>query len=296
VQTTYIALSEAIPGFEILTLAGGKYILKKGIRMIPFVGSAIGAAYIVSSNDYSLGNVTRNLIPLADIALGAYEAYQSLSEKIKGSPQANPVGSHHNNLHQPVAIWNDSSLIEVDNFRVIVVADNKFSNRVISPYLDIDPNANKSRVLSFPVTDYRPYRFVTAPEDLKKFDQLPGFESVDFDFLNKTESFPIHQQSWQNLILYDDIIDDSFATNKHLIKDIKRFNLNTDSPTDRKILKNLNTQVDEFIAKDRKGSIRSEFPGEFLEVEVREVLDKAKNGDRIAKKARKLLIDKEYLK
>ena len=42
--------------------------------------------------------------------------------------------------------------------------------------------------------------------------------------------------------------------------------------------------------------MRGEFPGEFLDVPLREVLEKAKNGDRAAKKAKKLLLDERFSK
>ena len=138
----------------------------------------------------------------------------------------------------------------------------------------------------------RSYTFVTKPEDLRQFNRLSGFEPIDFVLFNKTESFPIHTQTLESLILHDDNLDIDIS----LFKDIKKFNLNISSLTDRKILKNLNTQVDEFIAKDRKGSIKGEFPGEFLNVRLREVLEKAKEGERAAKKAKKLLLDERFAK
>jgi hypothetical protein len=83
---------------------------------------------------------------------------------------------------------------------------------------------------------------------------------------------------------------------KQLLKDAKKFSLNRNNPTDQKILENLDKRVEEFIVKDRKGSIRIEFPGEFLDAPVREVLEKAKSGDRAARTAKKLLIDNRFLK
>ena len=90
--------------------------------------------------------------------------------------------------------------------------------------------------------------------------------------------------------------EESKDADKKLKKDARKFNLDKDNPTDRKVLDNLDTSVEEFIAKDRKGSIRSEFPGEFLDVSLRKVLEEAKNGNRAARTAYKLLIEKRFLK
>lgn len=83
---------------------------------------------------------------------------------------------------------------------------------------------------------------------------------------------------------------------KQLDKDAKKFKLRKDNQTDRLILDNPDTNVEDFIARYRKGGINREFPGECLKnkegipMTIRDVL-KSKNT-----KASKLLIDSRFLK
>lgn len=79
-------------------------------------------------------------------------------------------------------------------------------------------------------------------------------------------------------------------------KDAKKFNLDKENPSDKNILENLDTNAEQFIAKHRKGAILREFPGEYLDKPLREILKQARTGDKIAKTARKLLIDSRFSK
>jgi len=289
-------LSEALPSLEILSVTGGKYVLKKGVKMIPFAGAAIGAAYIVSSKDYGVSNIARNLVPFVDIAFEAYEGLQYLSAKIKNNDSTDKLSNVHNDLLPIPSITGLPKTQLAVNPTDMQVDGIYGLNSVVSPYLDTDIDSSKASVLSFPVSNYRPYTFITTTEDLEKFEELPSYTPINFDLSSKAPGFPIFEQDREDLVLYNDTIDDYLAKNSHLIKDIKKFNLNVKSPTDEKILRNLDTQVDKFIAKDRKGSVRSELPGEYLDVPLREVLEKAKSGERAAKKAKKLLLDERFSK
>jgi hypothetical protein len=70
----------------------------------------------------------------------------------------------------------------------------------------------------------------------------------------------------------------------------KKLHLNTSSSTTKEIIKNLDQTVESFISKYRKGSIKSEFPAEFLE----QTIEKALNSGNTT--VRKLLIDKRFMK
>ncbi len=70
----------------------------------------------------------------------------------------------------------------------------------------------------------------------------------------------------------------------------KKFNLNANSKTTKTILENLDMTTQDFISKFRQGCIKSEFPSEYLNKSVKEVLND-KNST-----ARKLLIDGRFIK
>ena len=70
----------------------------------------------------------------------------------------------------------------------------------------------------------------------------------------------------------------------------KKFGLNANSKTTKSIMENLEMTAQDFISNFREGSIKSEFPSEYLNKSIKEVL-KVKNS-----KARKLLIDGRFLK
>ena len=52
--------------------------------------------------------------------------------------------------------------------------------------------------------------------------------------------------------------------------------------------------ADKIISKTKKGSVRQEFPGEWLDKTPEEIEAAAKKGDRSAQKAKKLLNDKRF--
>lgn len=54
--------------------------------------------------------------------------------------------------------------------------------------------------------------------------------------------------------------------------------------------------ADEYISKNRKGSIRREFPSEYLDKTLNEIEKDAKNGERKARTAKKLLNDNRFKK
>jgi RHS repeat-associated protein len=70
----------------------------------------------------------------------------------------------------------------------------------------------------------------------------------------------------------------------------KKLKLNISSSTTKEIIKNLDQTVESFISKYRKGSIKSEFPAEYLGQTVEKAL---KSGNTTV---RKLLTDKRFVK
>ena len=211
------------------------------------------------------------------------------------------------------------------DFKVMGRIDQQRHGDIVSAYFDIDPNAGKYTILSTPIP-YQPKSILFTPTDdrLLEWSKLPGFTPSMVKIWQ--EGFDVHKSDWKDSILEKrkhesstnpqvskfkntstfgmpdpgDLEPDEDEGNrkadKQLLKDAKKFSLNRNNPTDQKILENLDKRVEEFIVKDRKGSIRIEFPGEFLDAPVREVLEKAKSGDRAARTAKKLLIDNRFLK
>jgi hypothetical protein len=70
----------------------------------------------------------------------------------------------------------------------------------------------------------------------------------------------------------------------------KKYNLNLNSPTSAQVIDNLDIICAEFIAKYRRGNLKAEFPGEYLQMTVRKALDADKS------KVRKLLTDGRFAK
>ncbi|WP_155990222.1 RHS repeat domain-containing protein [Terrimonas ferruginea] len=70
----------------------------------------------------------------------------------------------------------------------------------------------------------------------------------------------------------------------------RKFKMNLNSAPTRQVLNSLDETVDSFISKYRKASIRSEMPGEFLNLTVQEALEKGRST------VRKLLIDNRFIK
>ena len=92
---------------------------------------------------------------------------------------------------------------------------------------------------------------------------------------------------------------DDFEPNNHNKNEdgSKRYkDLDPNNPTERKVLENLDTSAEKFIVKHRQAKVLREFPGEYLERTVKEILDEASRGTKAAQTARKLLIDKRFSK
>ena len=64
----------------------------------------------------------------------------------------------------------------------------------------------------------------------------------------------------------------------------------------KKALERLTTEAEKIIAKECKGSIRAEFPGELMKKTLEEILELAKKGDPAARTARKLLTENRFKK
>ncbi len=64
----------------------------------------------------------------------------------------------------------------------------------------------------------------------------------------------------------------------------------------KRALDELNSSADDFIAQNCEGSVRGEFPGQFLNKSLAEIRKAARSGDRLARKADKLLKDGRFRK
>ena len=64
----------------------------------------------------------------------------------------------------------------------------------------------------------------------------------------------------------------------------------------KKALERLTTEAEKIIAKECKGSIRAEFPGELMKKTLEEILELAKKGDPAARTAKKLLTENRFKK
>tara|TARA_B110000503_G_scaffold116771_1_gene176168 strand:+ start:6160 stop:13401 length:7242 start_codon:yes stop_codon:yes gene_type:complete len=90
--------------------------------------------------------------------------------------------------------------------------------------MDIDPNAGKPSLETFPV-HYQPKSILFTPDDSDKIlqrGQLPGFIPTPIDPSKLLESFPIHEQDWKDLILYKKIdLDYDKLSKKHFDNDVR---------------------------------------------------------------------------
>lgn len=77
---------------------------------------------------------------------------------------------------------------------------------------------------------------------------------------------------------------------KQLSKDARKFRLNSYNPTNRRILENIEIKAKDYINTYSRGSIRREFPGEYMDKTMREVLEDSAKRIPSAQKAKKLLI------
>jgi hypothetical protein len=64
----------------------------------------------------------------------------------------------------------------------------------------------------------------------------------------------------------------------------------------RSAIEKFGSRAGDWIGKNCKGSINREFPGEFRDKTLKEILDQSKTGDATAKKAWKLLNDNRFQK
>jgi hypothetical protein len=64
----------------------------------------------------------------------------------------------------------------------------------------------------------------------------------------------------------------------------------------RNAIEKFSSNATNWIAKNCKGSINREFPGQFKDSTLKQILDQAKTGDSAAKKAWKLLNDNRFKK
>ncbi|WP_341795007.1 DUF637 domain-containing protein [Rickettsia endosymbiont of Rhinocyllus conicus] len=83
---------------------------------------------------------------------------------------------------------------------------------------------------------------------------------------------------------------------KQLAKDGKKYEIKDNNVTGRKVLESLDKTAREFVSEHRKGNIREEFPGEYWDKTLREILNDANNRVDAARTAKKLLIKKDFLK
>jgi len=71
-------------------------------------------------------------------------------------------------------------------------------------------------------------------------------------------------------------------------------------PKKRKLIeegiKKLTTRADDYIAKNCKGSVNREFPGQYRDKTLEQIFKAARAGDKAARTAKKLLTDPRFLK
>ena len=95
------------------------------------------------------------------------------------------------------------------------------SNKHKSFMMDIDLNANKPSVESFPI-HHQPKSILFTPDDRDKliqWNQLPGFMPSDFNTKDLLEGFDIHENHWKDSILYKDYEIDHWNVKPASVKD-----------------------------------------------------------------------------
>ena len=110
--------------------------------------------------------------------------------------------------------------------------------------------------------------FPDDSQKLEEFNNLPGFTPIHTS-APTVETFPIHEEDISDLILYKE---------------------------EKQILDNTGKIAGEYIDEQVSGSVRREFPGEYLDKTIKEILEDAGNGKKNARKAKKLLTQKRFLK
>jgi RHS repeat-associated protein len=84
--------------------------------------------------------------------------------------------------------------------------------------------------------------------------------------------------------------------NVDFLKDLARVAPKELRPTIDRAVKELTTSADDFISQSCKGSVRREFPSQYLDKTLEEIRQAAKSGDAIARKADKLLREGRFRK
>ena len=160
--------------------------------------------------------------------------------------------------------------------------------------MDINPEAGKPSIIFTPIQqpDHSLWTNITPLPPI--IPHLPGFKIDTEAGKIKIFSTPIHELNWRDLIHYKD--NDKVNDDK-IIKNSKKFGLDLNNPTERKILENLDASAEEFIVKHRQARIFREFPGEYLRMPIKEIIEAAKRRDnKNAITANKLIKDGRFSK
>jgi len=83
---------------------------------------------------------------------------------------------------------------------------------------------------------------------------------------------------------------------KQISKYERKFRLDRRNVSHRKVLENIETKAEDYISAYNRGSIRREFPGEYMNKTVRKIFEDAAKRVPSAQKARKLLTEIMFLK
>ncbi|WP_341755625.1 hypothetical protein [Candidatus Tisiphia endosymbiont of Ptychoptera albimana] len=274
---------------------GGSQLANAGSRLL--MTEAAGAGANVAARIGSTAAAATPINPLYT-ALHAATAATTFHYGLKAIEDTNnSLGQNYTPTNTDRPAPQQSQVAAIQPVKVWDVNEPVPTN--VNPCAIIDLDTNKPTILTTPIPSEKPITVISTPDQgelLQKLGTLPGFDHAPSESIDtNTESFPAHVDSLVDMsILYKDTND--FSVDKQLVKDAEKLKLDKNNPTDQKILENLDTPVEEFIAKNRKAKIFREFPGEYLDVPLREVMEGANRGDSIAKKAKKLLIDGRFSK
>lgn len=277
------------------SIVGSSQLANPGSRLLMTDATTVGA-----NVGARIGSTAATATPINPLytAVNATTAAATLHYSLKAIEDTNNLlGQNYSPTNTDRSVPQQSQATATQPVKVWDV--NKPLPTNINPCAIIDLNANKPIILTTPIPSEKPITVISTPDQgelLRKLGTLPGFDHAPSESIDtNTESFPAHVDSLLDTsILYKNTND--FGVDKQLIKDVEKLKLDRNNPTDQKILENLDTPVEEFIAKNRKAKIFREFPGEYLDVPLREVMEGANRGDSIAKKAKKLLIDGRFSK
>lgn len=176
--------------------------------------------YISAANNHSANHPESNIQPSAasfTIALSMFpdldpsnrhdfEIIKHLAVGIHLKSQAS--NQSNNSSAQPAATGSKIGKQPAINFKEQGRVDNQGPKSLITPYTEINPNAGKPSIETFPVHD-KPKSILFTPDDrstIAKHSQLPGFSPIPAEITKgHTESFPdqSHLKRWGMILTLD---------------------------------------------------------------------------------------------